>query len=259
MKIILVIILSVFIFLTVLGNTLVMAAFIVDKRLRTRSNFFLLNLAICDFIIGAFNTPIFLQYMLTRKWRLGKNLCKLWLVADYTMSTASVYNIVLISYDRFFSIIQAVHYRSLEKRHSITLMQMTTVWVMSFLLYSPSILFWESVFGDSYMPEDICMAGFFDTWYFHLTTSIFDFILPLISILTFNLIIYCSVSKRSRKKRQQSAHDPSRGKAKDVKPFIIATNIMLPSIHVIEIKNITSHESTVIEIQMQRVDLSKLV
>lgn len=52
MKAFVAIIMSVSISLTILGNTLVMVAFIVDKRLRTRSNFFLLNLAICDFFIG---------------------------------------------------------------------------------------------------------------------------------------------------------------------------------------------------------------
>lgn len=39
---------------TVLGNIIVILAFIVDKRLRNQSNFFLLNLAICDFFIGKF-------------------------------------------------------------------------------------------------------------------------------------------------------------------------------------------------------------
>ncbi|XP_075128072.1 histamine H3 receptor-like [Leptodactylus fuscus] len=236
MKAFVVIILSVFICLTVLGNTLVMVAFIVDKRLRTQSNFFLLNLAICDFFIGAFNTPIFLQYMLTKKWRLGKSLCKLWLVADYTMSTASVFNIVLISYDRFFSVTQAVHYRSLQKRHSLTMIKMTAVWVMSFLLYSPSILFWESAFGESHIEEDVCMTGFFNTWYFHLATSVFDFFLPLISISFFNLSIYWSITKRSKKKSQNSAQQ----KPNHVKPFIIADNLVLPY----KIENTTIHGQT---------------
>ncbi|XP_073406909.1 histamine H3 receptor-like [Dendrobates tinctorius] len=243
MKAFVVIVLSLFISLTVLGNTLVMVAFIIDKRLRTQSNFFLLNLAICDFFIGAFNTPLFLQYMLTRKWRLGKYLCKLWLVSDYTMSTASVLNIALISYDRFFSVTQAVHYRSLQKRHSVTLMKMTAVWIMSFILYSPSILFWESAFDDSHMDEDVCAAGFFNIWYFHLATSVFDFFLPLISISFFNLSIYWSISKRSKKKRQQSACDPLGGKSKDVKPFFISSNLVLSSARITEIKNVSLHVS----------------
>lgn len=50
---------SFLIMVTFFGNILVMIAFIVDKSLRTQSNFFLLNLAICDFIIGK-NLPSYL-------------------------------------------------------------------------------------------------------------------------------------------------------------------------------------------------------
>lgn len=35
-------------------------------------------------------------------------MCKLWLVMDYLLCTASVFNIVLISYDRFLSVTKAV-------------------------------------------------------------------------------------------------------------------------------------------------------
>lgn len=46
--------------------------------------------------------------MLTGEWRLGRGLCKLWLVVDYLVCTASVFNIVLISFDRFISVTKAV-------------------------------------------------------------------------------------------------------------------------------------------------------
>lgn len=39
---------------------------------------------------------------------MGKTLCKVWLVTDYLVCTASVFNIVLISYDRFLSVTKAV-------------------------------------------------------------------------------------------------------------------------------------------------------
>lgn len=37
---------------TVVGNALVMLAFVVDSSLRTQNNYFLLNLAISDFLVG---------------------------------------------------------------------------------------------------------------------------------------------------------------------------------------------------------------
>ncbi|XP_075070507.1 histamine H3 receptor-like [Mixophyes fleayi] len=224
-KIMTMLLISLFILLTVLGNILVMMAFIVEKSLRTQSNFFLLNLAICDFFIGTFTSPMYALYALTGRWILGRYICKMWLIADYMMTTASAFNIVLISYDRFLSVTKAVLYRSLQKDHSQTVLKMAAVWVMSFLLYSPAILFWESVLGKKDLADSVCIPAFYDSWYFHLGTSVFDFLIPLVSISYFNLSIYLNISKRSRKKRQSSVPHLSGGN--DIRPFTIATNQVL--------------------------------
>ncbi|KAM5158214.1 histamine H3 receptor-like [Mantella aurantiaca] len=203
------------------GNILVMLAFIVDKRLRTQSNLFLLNLAICDFFIGAFTSPLYVPYMLTGKWMLGRHLCQLWLVVDYTMCTASALNVALISYDRFVSVTKAVTYRSSQNNHSEAFLKMAAVWIMSFLLYSPSILV-----GKKDDMENACRMEFFDIWYFHVATAVFDFFLPLISISFFNLSIYWNISRRKKKKRC-SAIPLSSKEMEGVIPFVIATNQVL--------------------------------
>ncbi|XP_075444624.1 histamine H3 receptor-like [Ascaphus truei] len=226
-KVVITVQISLLILLTVLGNILVILAFIVDKRLRTQSNFFLLNLSICDFFIGAFSLPLCVPYMLTDKWTLGRFLCKLWLLVDYTLCTASVFNVVLISYDRFLSVTKAVLYRSQQKRHSQTVLKIAAVWILSFLVYGPAILFWESLFGDNDIPKNICIPGFDYTWYFLLGASALSFALPLISISFFNLSIYWDIQRRSRKKRQSSITPPPEEKEKTVRPYIIATNIVL--------------------------------
>ncbi|XP_075444627.1 histamine H3 receptor-like [Ascaphus truei] len=210
-----------------LGENLVILAFIVDKRLRNQGNFFLLNLAICDFLIGAFSLSLYVPYFLTGKWRLGRFLCKLWLIADYTMCTASAFNVALISYDRFLSVTMAVLYRSQQKRHSQTVLKMAAVWILSFLVYGPAILFWESFVGENDFPESSCIPGFYYSWYFIFGASALDFALPLISISFFNLSIYWSIQKRSRKKRQSSITPPPEEKETTVRPYIIATNIVL--------------------------------
>ncbi|XP_017593716.1 PREDICTED: histamine H3 receptor [Corvus brachyrhynchos] len=105
---------------TILGNILVILAFIMDRNLRHRSNYFFLNLAVSDFAVGksrvwslvlivlcVFCMPLYIPYSLTGKWHLGRGICKLWLVMDHLHCTASVFNIVLISYDRFLSVTKA--------------------------------------------------------------------------------------------------------------------------------------------------------
>ncbi|XP_069478215.1 histamine H3 receptor-like [Ambystoma mexicanum] len=92
----------------VLGNALVILAFVTDKSLKNHSNYLLFNLAICDFCVGSFSIPLYIPYVLTGRWLLGRFLCKLWLSVDTVLCVTSICTIVLISYDRFLSVTKAV-------------------------------------------------------------------------------------------------------------------------------------------------------
>uniref|UniRef100_A0A8D2J1R3 Muscarinic acetylcholine receptor n=1 Tax=Varanus komodoensis TaxID=61221 RepID=A0A8D2J1R3_VARKO len=132
---------------TVVGNALVMLAFVVDSSLRTQNNYFLLNLAISDFLVGAFCIPLYIPYVLIGRWTFGRGFCKFWLVVDYLLCTTSVFNIVLISYDRFLSVTRAVSYRAQQGDTKRALFKMVMVWLLAFLLYGPAIISWEYISG----------------------------------------------------------------------------------------------------------------
>ncbi|NXM57641.1 HRH3 protein, partial [Illadopsis cleaveri] len=183
---------------TILGNTLVILAFVTDRNLRHRSNYFFLNLAVSDFAVGTFCMPLYIPYALTGTWHLGRSLCKLWLVMDYLVCTASVFNIVLISYDRFLSVTKAVSYRARQGIMSSPAIKMVAIWVLAFLLYCPAILFWEHVAGHSVVAADQCYAEFFDNWYFLLCASTLEFFVPLLLVTYFNMHIFHNIQRRQR-------------------------------------------------------------
>ncbi|XP_010567861.1 PREDICTED: histamine H3 receptor [Haliaeetus leucocephalus] len=183
---------------TVAGNALVMLAFVADSSLRTQNNFFLLNLAISDFLVGAFCIPLYVPYVLTGRWIFGRSLCKLWLVVDYLLCTSSVFNIVLISYDRFLSVTRAVAYRAQQGNTKRAVLKMVMVWVLAFLLYGPAIISWEYISGRSIIPTGECYAEFFYNWYFLMTASTLEFFTPFISVMFFNLSIYLNIQKRTK-------------------------------------------------------------
>lgn len=183
---------------TVAGNALVMLAFVADSSLRTQNNFFLLNLAISDFLVGAFCIPLYVPYVLTGRWIFGRSLCKLWLVVDYLLCTSSVFNIVLISYDRFLSVTRAVSYRAQQGNTRRAVLKMVLVWVLAFLLYGPAIISWEYISGESIIPTGECYAEFFYNWYFLMTASTLEFFTPFISVMFFNLSIYLNIQKRTK-------------------------------------------------------------
>ncbi|NWY64620.1 HRH4 protein, partial [Erithacus rubecula] len=184
---------------TILGNILVILAFIMDKNLRHRSNYFFLNLAVSDFAVGVFCMPLYIPYSLTGKWHLGRGICKLWLVMDYLLCTASVFNIVLISYDRFLSVTKAVSYRAQQGITSSPATKMVTIWVLAFLLYCPAVLFWEHVAGHSVVPVDQCHAEFLHNWYFLLCASTLEFFVPLLLVTYFNVHIFHNIQRRQQR------------------------------------------------------------
>ncbi|KAM6962788.1 histamine H3 receptor-like isoform 1-T1 [Aplochiton taeniatus] len=198
MLVILTVLMITLVVVVVAGNALVIMAFIVDKSLRNQSNYFFLNLAISDFLVGAFCIPVYIPYNLTGRWMLGRGLCKLWLVMDYLLCTASVFNIVLISYDRFLSVTRAVKYRAQQSMTRQAVSKMVAVWVLAFLLYGPAIIFWELIEGRSIVPADECFAEFYFTWYFLLSASTFEFFSPFVSVAFFNLSIYLNIHRRNK-------------------------------------------------------------
>ncbi|XP_028587882.2 histamine H3 receptor [Podarcis muralis] len=196
--IVLAVLMALLIVATVVGNALVMLAFVVDSSLRTQNNYFLLNLAISDFLVGAFCIPLYVPYVLTGRWTFGRSFCKLWLVVDYLLCTTSVFNIVLISYDRFLSVTRAVSYRAQQGDTKQAVFKMVMVWVLAFLLYGPAIISWEYISGRSIIPNGECYAEFFYNWYFLITASTIEFFTPFISVAFFNLSIYLNIQRRTK-------------------------------------------------------------
>ncbi|NXK10512.1 HRH3 protein, partial [Herpetotheres cachinnans] len=215
---------------TVLGNALVILAFVVDRSLRTQGNFFFLNLAIADLLVGGFCIPLYIPYVLMGEWRLGRGLCKLWLVVDYLVCAASVFNIVLISFDRFISVTKAVSYRAQKRMTRNAVLKMIAVWIAAFLLYGPAILSWEHIAQNSILPEGECHAEFFHNWYFLMIASTIEFFTPFLTVTYFNLSIYLNIRKRTALRNenlspgQEDCETSFQGKKREHAVFFVKPN-----------------------------------
>jgi cholecystokinin-like receptor len=68
---------SIIFLLAVVGNALVILTLVQNKRMRTITNLFLLNLAVSDILIGVFCMPFTLVGTLLRDFIFGELMCKL--------------------------------------------------------------------------------------------------------------------------------------------------------------------------------------
>lgn len=86
---------------TVMGNTLVVIAVCVVKKLRQPSNYLLVSLAVADLSVAIVVMPFVIVTDLTGgKWLFGEVFCNIFIGMDVMCCTASIMTLCVISVDR---------------------------------------------------------------------------------------------------------------------------------------------------------------
>ncbi|XP_059171369.1 muscarinic acetylcholine receptor M5-like [Physella acuta] len=192
------IVVSLLAILTAGGNMLVIVAFKLDKNLQTVSNYFLLSLAVADLTIGIVSMPLYTVYLLMGYWPLKALMCDVWLSLDYTMSNASVANLIIISFDRYLSVTRPLTYRAKRTpRRAATMIG--CAWVISSIIWTPWIFAWPYIEGDRTVPEKECYIQFLKTnQYITVITAMFAFYIPVIIMSVLYFRIYMETQKRQK-------------------------------------------------------------
>lgn len=91
---------SVVVAVAVFGNLIVIWIILAHKRMRTVTNYFLVNLAFSDASMAAFNTLVNFIYALHSEWYFGANYCRFQNFFPITAVFASIYSMTAIAVDR---------------------------------------------------------------------------------------------------------------------------------------------------------------
>jgi len=180
------------------GNLLVIISFKVDVQLQTVSNYFLLSLSVADLTIGLVSMPLYSVYLLMGYWPLGNVICDAWLSLDYTMSNASVANLLVISFDRYFSVTRPLTYR-VRRTSGRAAAMIAGAWTVSALLWTPWIVAWPHLEGRRTVPPLECYVQFLKTnKYFTIMTATAAFYLPVLIMTVLYFRIYRETEKRQK-------------------------------------------------------------
>ncbi|KAK5607359.1 D(1C) dopamine receptor [Crenichthys baileyi] len=118
---------------TLLGNTLVCAAVIKFRHLRSKvTNFFVISLAVSDLFVAVLVMPWEAITEVTDTWLFG-GFCDVWITFDIMCSTASILNLCMISVDRYWAIASPFKYER-KMTHRVAFVMIGVAWTLSILI-----------------------------------------------------------------------------------------------------------------------------
>lgn len=180
------VVLIIVLIVSVFGNGLVCFLVFTVKQLQMPTNYFILSLALADFLFAVVCLPFRILNVLQRYlWTLGLGACKFWVWLDLVFCSASIANLAAISVDRYLKIASPLTYdiRMTSKRVALILI---ALWG-----YSTSLASLSFVSGDSegiIVRNQVC---YIDNKIFLTVISVIGFFAPFAIML----LMYCFVFK----------------------------------------------------------------
>ncbi|XP_053721445.1 alpha-2Db adrenergic receptor-like [Synchiropus splendidus] len=198
-SIIIVLVVSVIILGTVVGNVLVVVAVFTSRALRAPQNLFLVSLASADILVATLVIPFSLANEVMGYWYFGSIWCSFYLALDVLFCTSSIVHLCAISLDRYWSVTKAVSYNRKRTPKRIKLM-ISIVWLISIVISSPPLLMtnneerWNSVDDDVKMSHQECLINN-QTWYI-LSSCLVSFFAPGVIMI----LVYCKIYRVAKQR-----------------------------------------------------------
>ncbi|KAL3124697.1 hypothetical protein niasHT_001534 [Heterodera trifolii] len=126
----------------VVGNSIVLICIVVNRSMRTVTNFFLANLAIADLLVGIFcvcqNAAHFVVFA-HGSWPFGRVLCHAYVYILHMIPNSSAGILVLLSVERFIAVLRPMLVHQLLTK-SVLCLCTALVWSLSALMNIPYLI-----------------------------------------------------------------------------------------------------------------------
>uniref|UniRef100_H2N1I8 Neuromedin-K receptor n=1 Tax=Oryzias latipes TaxID=8090 RepID=H2N1I8_ORYLA len=171
----------------VFGNVIVIWIILAHKRMRTVTNYFLLNLAFSDASMAAFNTLINFIYAAHGEWYFGEAYCKFHNFFPVTSVFASIYSMTAIAVDRYMAIIHPLKPRLSAKA---TTGIIVCIWSLAIVLAFPLCYFSTTQVRPR---RTICYVAWprmaDDSFMYHIIVAVLIYVLPLVVMgITYTIV-----------------------------------------------------------------------
>ena len=184
-----------------IGNTLVIGALLVHKKLRVRSNVFIGNLAVADLFVSLVISPLNIVGVFYRSFYL-----KYYILCDFIGSVciigcnASVWIIAAITINRYVAICcSKLLYHRIYNRITIPL-QVGGIWVLCFFINLPNFLGWSDHSFNA--QAHLCLYDFIKYYTYTIYVILCGLVAPtiLITLCYVRILLFARRIKQRLKK-----------------------------------------------------------
>ncbi|XP_073962534.1 orexin/Hypocretin receptor type 1-like [Choristoneura fumiferana] len=167
------------------GNALVCIAVYKNHTMRTVTNYFIVNLAVADFMVILLCLPPTVVWDVTETWFFGKVMCKILLYFQSVSVMVAVMTLTFISVDRWYAICFPLRFKSTTGRAKTAIL---VIWTISLIFNCPDLIVMTTMtkvplrFNLQYLVQ--CASTWSEkndlVWY--IVKAVFVYLIPLLLI-----------------------------------------------------------------------------
>ena len=90
--------------ITFFEQIIVFVVFYKNRKLQTANNFYMIALAMADFLLSLVSMPVWTMFSTLQYWPTSQLLCDIWIVLDHILTFVSIHIVVFISVERYRSL-----------------------------------------------------------------------------------------------------------------------------------------------------------
>ncbi|XP_010223563.1 PREDICTED: substance-K receptor [Tinamus guttatus] len=164
---------------SLVGNVTVIWIILAHRRMRTATNYFIVNLALADVLMAAFNTIFNFVYASHNVWYFGEEFCRFQNWFPVTAMFVSIYSMTAIAAERYVAIIHPFKPRLSAGSTRVII---ALIWLVAFGLAFPQCFYAEILTDNGttkcvvVWPDDI---GWKHQLTYHLVVIVLIYLLPL--------------------------------------------------------------------------------
>nr|P51144.1 RecName: Full=Substance-K receptor; Short=SKR; AltName: Full=NK-2 receptor; Short=NK-2R; AltName: Full=Neurokinin A receptor; AltName: Full=Tachykinin receptor 2 [Mesocricetus auratus]pir/I57957/ neurokinin 2 receptor - hamster [Cricetinae gen. sp.]AAC60680.1 neurokinin A receptor [Cricetinae] len=186
----------------VTGNATVIWIILAHERMRTVTNYFIINLALADLCMAAFNATFNFVYASHNIWYFGRAFCYFQNLFPITAMFVSIYSMTAIAADRYMAI---VHPFQPRLSAPITKATIAGIWLVALALASPQC-FYSTITVDQGATK--CVVAWPNDnggkmlLLYHLVVFVLVYFLPLVVMFVAYSVIGLTLWKRAVPRHQ---------------------------------------------------------